>query len=163
MGRVKKRFKMGRRVSVLASQKGATSVEFAIVCLWLILLLFAMVEFGLYLFNRQVITNACREGARAGIVARPERMSNAEIEQIVRDYSEQHLVTFGSNNTLTVSLLTPVATADDIVNPDDPSERCLQFSCDLEVQADFTYEFLFLSTIGIGAKQIQGRAIMRME
>ena len=161
MGRVKKRFKAWNRPSGLSSQKGATTVEFAIVFPLLILLLFAMVEFGLYLFNRQVITNACREGARAGIVVRPERMSNADIEQVVRNYSEQHLVTFGSDHTLSVSLKTPVPTADDIVDPD--TQRCEAFSCELEVHADFTYEFLFLSTIGIGAQQIQGLAKMRME
>ena len=105
MGRVKKRFKVWNGESGLYSQKGATTVEFAIVCPLLILLLFAMVEFGLYLFNRQVITNACREGARAGIVARADRVSNAEIEQIVHSYSDQHLVTFGTDDTLTVSLL----------------------------------------------------------
>lgn len=161
MGRVKKKFKVWNRQSGLFSQKGATTVEFAIVCPLLILLLFAMVEFGLYLFNRQVITNACREGARAGIVVRAERMSNAEIEQIVRNYSEQHLVTFGNDNTLTVILKTPVPTGDDIVDPD--TQRCQAFSCDLEVRTNFTYEFLFLSTIGIGAQQIQGLAKMRME
>jgi hypothetical protein len=161
MGRVRKKFKVWNRPSGLSSQQGATTVEFAIVFPLLILLLFAMVEFGLYLFNRQVIANACREGARAGIVVRPERLSNADIEQIVRNYSEQHLVTFGSDDTLSVNLKTPVPTADDIVDPD--SQRCQAFSCDLEVQADFTYEFLFLSTIGIDARQIQGLAIMRME
>ena len=161
MGRVIKRFILWIRKSGLSCQKGAAAVEFAIVCPLLFLLLFAMVEFGLYLYNRQVITNACREGARAGIVVRPDRMSNDEIAQKVRDYSEQHLVTFGSDHTLSVDLKTPVATADDIVDPD--TQRCEAFSCELEVRADFTYEFLFLSTIGIGAKQIQGLAKMRME
>jgi len=161
MGRVKKRFKVWDGESGLYSQKGATTVEFAIVCPLLILLLFAMVEFGLYLFNRQVIANACREGARAGIVVRAERLSNADIVQVVRNYSEQHLVTFGSNDTLSVYLKNPVPTADDIVDPD--TQRCEAFSCELEVRADFTYEFLFLSTIGIGAQPIHGLADMRME
>jgi hypothetical protein len=161
MGRVKNRFKLWNRQAGPASEKGAATVEFAIVFPVLILLLFSMVEFGLYLFNRQVIANACREGARAGIVVRAERMSNAEIEQIVRNYSEQHLVTFGSDDTLSVNLKTPVPTADDIVDPN--TQRCQAFSCELEVRADFTYEFLFLSTIGIGAQQIHGLAKMRLE
>ena len=161
MGRVKKKFKVWIQRSGLSSQRGATTVEFAIICPLLILLLFAMVEFGLYLFNRQVITNACREGARAGIVVRPERLSNEEIAGIVHNYSEQHLVTFGSDDTLEVDLKTPVSTADDIVDPD--TQRCKAFSCELEVRADFTYEFLFLSTIGIGSKHIRGLAKMRME
>jgi Flp pilus assembly protein TadG len=147
--------------SFISSQRGATAVEFAIICPLLFLLLFAMVEFGLYLFNRQVITNACREGARAGIVAQPIRVTNEEIEQIVRNYSEQHLVTFGNNDALTVSLKTPVSTSENITSPD--AERCLSFSCELEVRASFNYEFLFLSTIGIGSQQIRGLSVMRME
>ena len=161
MDRFKKNIDVWIKRSGWSCQRGATTVEFAIVFPLLILLLFAMVEFGLFLFNRQVITNACREGARAGIVARAERLSNTDIEQIVRGYSEQHLVTFGSGPGLSVDLKTPFPTADDIVDPD--TQRCLSFSCDLEVRASFTYEFLFLSTIGIDPVQIQGLARMKME
>jgi hypothetical protein len=161
MGRNRKKFKVRIRRTGLSGQRGAATVEFAIVCSLLILLLFAMVEFGLFLFNRQVITNACREGARAGIVARAERVPNEAIEQIVRSYAEQHLVTFGNVHDFSVELKTPVPTADDIVDPD--KERCQAFSCDLEVRTSFTYEFLFLSTIGIDAQQIRGLARMRME
>jgi len=161
MDRFKTKIKAWTKRSGLSSQRGATAVEFAIICPVLILLLFAMIEFGLYLFNLQVITNACREGARAGIVSRTDRVSNAEIEQIVRSYSEQHLVTFGADDTLAVSLKDPVSTADDITDPD--VQRCQSFSCDLQVRASFTYEFLFLSTIGIDSKVIQGLARMRME
>jgi hypothetical protein len=161
MDRFKAKIKEWIKRSGLSSQRGAAAVEFAIIFPMLILLLFAMIEFGLYLFNRQVITNACREGARAGIVARADRVSNAEIEQIVRSYSEQHLVTFGADDALAVSLKDPVATADDITDPD--AQRCQSFSCDLEVRASFTYNFLFLSTIGIDTKIIQGLARMRME
>ncbi len=161
MGRFRTKFKVWIKRSRLSSQRGATAVEFAIVFPMLVLLLFAMVDFGLFLFNRQVITNACREGARAGIVVRPDRVSNAEIEQIVRSYSEQHLVTFGADDTLTVILKSPVPTADDIADPD--TQRCEAFACDLEVRASFTYGFVFLSTIGIISKDIQGLARMRME
>jgi Flp pilus assembly protein TadG len=130
------------------SQKGAAAVEFAIVFPLLILLIFATIEFGLYLFNRQVITNACREGARAGVIVRMPRLSDAEIAQVVQDFSAQHLVTFGTAPVLIVNL---------------NSGRCMTFGCELAVQADFVYDFLFLSTIGIGPLNIQGLARMRME
>ncbi|MEJ2660726.1 MAG: pilus assembly protein, partial [Desulfobacteraceae bacterium] len=64
MDRFKAKIKEWIKRSGLSSQRGAAAVEFAIIFPMLILLLFAMIEFGLYLFNRQVITNACREGAR---------------------------------------------------------------------------------------------------
>lgn len=144
-----------------SDQQGATIVEFALIFPLLVLLIFAMIEFGLYMFNRQVITNACREGARAGIVARPERLSNAQIEQVVRNYSEQHLVTFGADNALAILLKAPVPTAKDMVDPD--TQRCASFACELEVQAAFTYQYLFLQTIGIESSQIVGESRMRME
>ncbi len=146
--------------SVLFNQNGATAVEFALVLWLLMLFLFGMIEWGLYFFNRQVITNACREGARAGIVSRADRMSNDEIESIVRNFSERHLVTFGSN-ALGISIK-PVD--DDISDGFDPAtSRCTRFGCDLEVAAGFTYTFLFLPAIGIDTLDIETLARMKME
>jgi hypothetical protein len=145
------------------SQKGATAVEFAIVLPLLILLLFGMVEFGLYLFNRHVITNGAREGARAGIIARSVRLSNGEIETVVLNYSKQHLVTFGED-TLEIDDVTIKPIDDNLNDGFDPAtNRCVDFGCDLEVQVDFTYNFLFLSTIGIDTLDIQSVASMKME
>ena len=50
------------------NQRGAAAVEFAIVVIIFITLIFAIIEFGLLMFNKQIITNAAREGARYGIV-----------------------------------------------------------------------------------------------
>ena len=154
------------------SQKGATAVEFAIVLPLLILLIFGMIEFGLYLFNRHVITNAAREGARAGIISRPVRLSNEEIETVVLNYSKQHLVTFGED-TLEIDDVTIKPIDDDLGDGFDPAtNRCVVFEyelggnvfrCDLEVRVDFTYNFLFLSTIGIDTLNIQSVALMKME
>ena len=48
------------------NNKGASAVEFALVLPILIVLLFGIVEFGLLMYNKAVITNASREGARDG-------------------------------------------------------------------------------------------------
>ena len=45
------------------NQKGAALIEFAIVLPLLLLLVFGAIEFGLLFYNKQVITNASREGA----------------------------------------------------------------------------------------------------
>jgi len=154
----------------LISQKGATAVEFAIILPLLILLIFAMIEFGLYMFNRQVITNAAREGARFGVVAREDRRTNSQITQKVRDWSEQNLVTFGGTNTPTVTLKPIDNDTGDGFDP--TTNRCVDFDyefggnryrCDLEVQVDFDYNFLFLNTIGIDHLNIQSLATMKME
>jgi Flp pilus assembly protein TadG len=55
--------------SKLRETKGASMVEFALVLPILILILFGIIEFGILIYNQQVITNASREGARYGIVS----------------------------------------------------------------------------------------------
>lgn len=50
------------------NEKGVAAIEFAIVLPVLLLLLIGIVEFSLLLYDKAMITNASREGARAGIV-----------------------------------------------------------------------------------------------
>jgi len=138
-----------QKKSIFFNQKGATAVEFAIVLSLLITLIFGIIEFGLFIFNRQVITNAAREGARAGIIARPVRLSDDEVKAVVVNFGAQYLVTFGDD----------VLTSDDIVIP----ARCLTFQCDLQVQVNYVYEFLFLSNLGIGPINLRATSVMRME
>jgi Flp pilus assembly protein TadG len=82
----------------LRVQNGTAVVEFALVLFPLVVLIFGMVEFGFFLYNQQVITNASREGARAGIVAQDPRVPDGQIASIVNIYCQQYLVTFGARN-----------------------------------------------------------------
>lgn len=78
-------------------QQGAAAVEFAVILPMLLLLVFGGIEFGLVMFNKQVITNASREAARAGIVmpdADGNRLSDANIISIALNYCTNFLVTF---------------------------------------------------------------------
>ena len=138
-----------QKKSIFFNKKGATAVEFAIVLSLLITLIFGIIEFGLFIFNRQIITNAAREGARAGIIARAVRLPDIGISNVVVNYGAQHLITFGDD----------VLTADDIVIP----ARCLKFQCDLEVQVNYKYKFLFLSNLGIGPIDLRAISVMKME
>ena len=156
------------------SQKGAAAVELAIVFSLLILFIFGMIEFSLYLYNRHVITNAAREGARFGVVSRPGYYTNDEIRDEVIKYAKQYLVTFGADtlekddNDIEIK---PVD--DDLGNGFDPSSsRCVEFSyesggsthrCELEVKVNYRYHFLFLRNIGIDHMDIQSVATMKME
>jgi hypothetical protein len=49
------------------------------------------------LYDKAVITKASREGARAGIVARNPQLSDAQIRQVVNQYAQSSLVSFGTN------------------------------------------------------------------
>src|SRR2546428_9698739 len=50
------------------NERGAVAAEFALLLPVILLILFGTIEFGMIMYSREVITNASREGARAGIV-----------------------------------------------------------------------------------------------
>lgn len=85
---------------VLKNNKGAAAVEFAIVLPLLILVLFGIIEFSVAFFDKAVITNASREGARAGILfrsgSRGAASEDAIINATVSNYIASNLITFGS-------------------------------------------------------------------
>lgn len=83
-------------------QKGAAAVEFAIILPILIMLLFGIIEFGILLYDKAMITNASREGARAGIVfVSDETVAefNQKIFDAVDKYCSGHLITFSEDST----------------------------------------------------------------
>lgn len=63
---------------------GQSLVEFALVLPIFLLVLFAIVDFGMAFHAWITVTNSAREGARVGAV----RASEADIEQRVRDTAE---------------------------------------------------------------------------
>lgn len=79
------------------SQRGAAVVEFALILPILMALLVGGIDASLALYDKAVITNASREGARAGIVARNPAVSDAQIRQVVNQYTQSALVSFGAN------------------------------------------------------------------
>jgi Flp pilus assembly protein TadG len=87
----------------LRSDRGTSLVEFAIVLPLLFLLVFGLIEFGLLFYNKAVITNASREGARAGIVYDTKTGTyphdKAYITMVINSYTRDSLVTFRSNLT----------------------------------------------------------------
>ena len=159
-----------KKDGLLKSQKGATAVEFAIILPLLLLLIFGIIEFGLFLFNRHVITNAVREAARAGIVVREDRLLDEKIETIARNYCEQYLVTFGlyklafrqDSNGNPLPFLRLREDDSGKLNPL-PVDELGRFGDILIVEATYDYDWLFLSTIGMGPTTIHAIARMRME
>jgi len=130
---------------------GQALVEFALSIPVFLVLLFGIVEFGLLLYNQQVITNASREGARYGIVVRTPRRTVSEIEQVVTDYAGNNLVTFGSEVPSTT------------VTPDPAGGS---FGDDLTVEVEFHYDFLvlpgFIADL-FGGTDLRARTTMKYE
>lgn len=129
------------------NQKGATVVEFAIILPLLILLIFALIEFSLILYDKGMLTNASREGARAGVLfASPNRISSTDIENVVDNYCKKNLVSFGASGyDITVD------------PPTDPA--CVQGEF-ITVSIDYVYDFLFLP---FGTIPLDVQTVMRCE
>jgi Flp pilus assembly protein TadG len=135
----------------LQGEHGAAVVEFAIIATLLFTFVFGIIEFGILMFDKHVLTNASREGARAGVVMRNTRVTDAEIRNIVNDYAQAHLVSFGPS-TLTTN-----------VRPVGPRSGASLFGTQLEVSVTYPYNFLFLSSLGLGPITLTAETRMRME
>ena len=115
-----------RQTGVLRSSRegGVAAVEFAFLLPLLLVVLFGIVNFGVYFYDKAVVTNATREGARAGIVAAVSgngfngsgctavtdgTLSNgADTGRCVaQNYLNNKLVTFGTPNLTVTSANTP--------------------------------------------------------
>jgi len=134
----------------MKNQRGATAVEFAIVFPLLILLMFGIIEFSIILYDKAMITNASREGARAGIVSQLVRVSDSQIQSVVDNYCRLYLISFGAGAT-------PVTTV---------TRTGSTFGSELSVTVTYTYSFLALPqfvTGLVGPMNLTARTVMRME
>jgi Flp pilus assembly protein TadG len=86
-------------------KRGTSVAELAICLPLLLLLVFGIIEFGFILYDQAMITNASREGARAGIVFHhPDRISDGEIINVVTNYCSDYLVSLGSSSSVSVNV-----------------------------------------------------------
>jgi Flp pilus assembly protein TadG len=60
-------------------QRGSVLVEFSLVLPLFLMIVFGMVEFGFAIHDKNIITQAARVGARAGILLRPALDSDGKI------------------------------------------------------------------------------------
>jgi len=136
---------------IIRKQDGAAAVEFARVLGFFLLIVFGIVEWSLYLFNDHIITDASRRGARRGIVQAAPKISESEIRSTVLNYTGARLVTFGAQNTPSVTV----------------PAICVTFGDDLEVTVSYNYQFLLLPALTAGqvspSKTITARTVMNCE
>ncbi|MDX5376679.1 MAG: pilus assembly protein [Halomonas sp.] len=138
-------------------QRGSEVVEFAISASLLFILLFGIIEFSVALFDKATLTNASREGARTGILYRPEprdtASENAAIEQAIRDYAEQYLISLGGPAEMEITIVRP-------------NGGTLQAGDSLVVTVDYPYQLLllpgFIGTLG-EVLELSATTVMRAE
>ena len=83
---------MKRLVSHRDGQRGAAAVEFAIVLPLLLTLTLGAIDWGWYFYVDQLVTNAAREGARAGtLISPPPTSTTSEAEGAAEEASLAYL------------------------------------------------------------------------
>jgi len=122
---------MGKRL--IRSSEGATMVELVIVLLILLIVLFGIGEASIALYDKAVLTNASREGARAGIVAQNPRVTDGAIKDVVTKYATDNLITFGAD----------ILGGEDIT----VTRTGSSFGSDLTVSVNYRYDFLVISRL----------------
>jgi Flp pilus assembly protein TadG len=145
-----------KRARGLKNQKGGTLVEFAVIAPLLFLILFGIIEFGILLYDKAMITNASREGARAGIVFNyPERITNDRIIEEVDKYLGAHLISFGGAANWSISIT--------------PNDRSASLAGDsLTVNVTYPFRFLFVSNLlawtgNANLVNLRAETVMRLE
>jgi len=106
------------------SQQGAVAVEFALVLPLFLLLIFGVMDFGLAMYSKGLITNASQEGARFGAIY---RLSPLMVDDI-RTHVQAYLQAAGFTDPVTVT----------ITGAGGPS------GSPLSVRVDYTYHWLTL-------------------
>ena len=135
----------------MKNQRGVAAVEFALILFPLVLLVFGTIEFSTLLYDKAVITNASREGARAGIVySYPDRIADGEIINVVNTYCSDYMISLGGNSTINTTITRSGNTSGD----------------DLTVRVSYVYQFLilpsFIATLS-GGLNLEAETIMRLE
>jgi hypothetical protein len=143
-----------RYAAKLRGQEGGTLVEFAIIGPLFFLIVFGIIEFGILIYDKAMLTNASREGARHGIVFYPPSgIADGEIEQRVRDYCEAHLISFKPGSALNIP--PPIRSGT-------PPNRWLT------VTVNYPFRFLFVSNLlawmgNDDLVNLQATTVMRLE
>jgi len=150
---------------IIKDQKGGALVEFAIVLSLLVIIAVGIMEFGILLYNKQVITNATREAVRQGITGSNKDgdvVTEDELYKIVNDYcfgedgNDSRLITFGddySDNEF--------PDGDIIINDDGGID--FTFRAPLKVYVSYDYKFLVPSLFKLGNSiTISAETIMKM-
>ena len=127
------------------NDRGASAVEFALVLPVLMLILFGTIEFGMVMYSREVLTNASREGARAGIVQQVPKPSAGDIQSVVTSYLTGTGIN-PANVTVTVSGAGGV------------------FPNNLTVSTSYPYPFFTPGILGLGSSiTLTSQTVMRHE
>jgi Flp pilus assembly protein TadG len=135
-------------------------VEFALVLPIVLAVMFGAVEFGTALYDKAVITNASREGARAGVVATNPRKTDAQIEAVVTAYVANNMINYKTTSTVVTAISPTPNTART------PGAAGCVAGCNVTVTVTYSYPFFLLPkflTNFTGPLTLRAATTMKME
>jgi Flp pilus assembly protein TadG len=160
---------MKKNHGIVKGEMGVAAIEFAIVLPVVFLLIIGIIEFSILLYDKAMITNASREGARAGIVftGTLPRFDETQIGDIVTQYASNNIINFNDDpNALATTakhvdddnteLDVSAANAADVIDPGE----------DLKVEVTYDHGFLVLPNFMTGLSDVftlTAETIMRYE
>jgi Flp pilus assembly protein TadG len=136
----------------LRREHGAATVEFAITAIILFSLVFGIIEFSILLFDKHILTNASREGARVGVVMQRPRVDDTAIRNKVDEYAKEHMVSFSASSALNTT-----------ISPSQAVRATAPFGTEMIVTVKYEYKFLVLSLVGLNKIDLNAETRMRME
>lgn len=163
--------RMGRLTPRRLRQRGAEVVEFALLASLIFLLLFAIIEFSIAMYNQGTLVHAARAGAREASLywidvsqllptSDPEddqRMKPSEVEATISNYIDRFIISFtGEAPTMEIALRdVSIPNADTlVVNAGD----------NVSVDLSFTYRAPVTAALAnILDQDMTSRAVMRVE
>lgn len=143
------------------SQGGGTVVEFAIVFPLFIVLVFAIIEFGVIIYDKAILTNAARKTTRTSIVYSGD--TPYYITTAINNAVDEYLNYKVGEDPLLINLGGTNVRPDVDINPEE-TER--ERGDTLEVTLSYNYDFVFISGFIPGLPDsftINATSIMRIE
>ena len=94
--------------------RGAALVEMAMMLPFLLLFLVGVMELGVMLYDKAVLTNASREGARLLISAAGDPITDTQVTNRVNTFLQNHMISFSPSSVSTTVTRAGSATGDEV-------------------------------------------------
>ena len=155
------------------TERGATLVEFAIILPLFFLLIFGIIEFSILLYDKAILTNASREGARLGSLYYHQKGANNvyddpkqpgattnddffyNFKDTIKDkvfiYCQNSLISFGADSEFEkddiVVTWYSLDTGDEILVDDESDMKLIKTGDTLSVLVPYNFKFLVFSNL----------------
>jgi Flp pilus assembly protein TadG len=146
-----------KKKSETLNQSGASAIEFALILPVLLLFLFGIIEFSVLFYNKAIITNASREGARYGITYLDNSTTTGS-------HPEEDLIIAKVNNYVNNgSLLISFGNTPTVRTEVDGENGAA--GSDLTVTVEYDYDFLILPEFAdsLANLTLAAQTVMRLE